>query len=184
MEEVRPDVRTAVLEPFYQDLDTDPMNAVLNAFVHSLLMEDCLVRSRRTAAMAGVDMRFPLLDKRLISAAAALPGNLKVQRTRGSLHTRWPLRAMLKGVLPPPLVNRPKRWMPAPLDQWLAGPGRIFLEDRVARLKLNRHDLWEPAYIEGMRTDITRKPGTGAKLWSLFILDGWLDHLEDHRLRR
>lgn len=106
-EEVRPEIRSVVLEPFYHQLDTDPMNAVLNAFVHSLLMEDCLVRSFRTAAMAGVDMRFPLLDKRLIATAAALPGSVKVQRTRGSLHTRWPLRAMLKGILPPPLVNRP-----------------------------------------------------------------------------
>lgn len=74
--------------------------------------------------------------------------------------------------------------MPAPLDSWLAGPGRIFLEDRVEQLKRNRHDLWEPQYIETMRADITRKPGTGAKLWALFILDSWLNALKDNRLRR
>ena len=91
---------------------------------------------------------------------------------------------MLKGVLPPPLVNRPKRWMPAPLDDWLANPGRIFLEARVARLRENAHDLWDPHYIETMKGQINRQPGTGAKLWSLFMLDGWLDGLQNNRLRR
>ena len=183
-EDVRPEVRRSVLEPYYQGLDTDPMNAVLNAFVHSWLLEDSLVRSYQTGAMAGVELRFPMLDRRIIEAATALPGSVKVQRTRGSLHTRWPLRAMLKGVLPPPLVNRPKRWMPAPLDAWLAGPGRIFLEERVTRLKTGREDLFEPDAVEQMRSQITRKPGIGAKLWALFILDGWLTALEDNRLRR
>ena len=91
---------------------------------------------------------------------------------------------MLKGVLPPPLVNRPKRWMPAPLDQWLAGPGRIFMEDRVQRLLDRRSDLFAKETIVQMRNNITRTPGLGPKLWSLFILDGWLSALEDNRLRR
>lgn len=182
-QDVRPHVRQTVLEPFYAELETDPMNAVLNAFFHSLLMEDCLVRSRKTAALHGLDMRFPLLDKRILDAAAAIPGHLKVQKSRGSLHTRWPLRAMLKGVLPPPLVNRPKRWMPAPLDAWLTGPGRIFFEERLAKLQQNRHDLWNGSHIDTMRQQMSRAEGTGAKLWALFILDAWLDRLVDRRLR-
>ena len=180
---VHPNVRGRVLEPFYQGLDTDPINAVLNAYIHSMLMEDSLMRSHRTAAMYGVDMRFPLLDNAIVAIATGLPGHSKVQRRRGSLHSRWPLRAMLKGVLPPPLVNRPKRWMPAPLDHWLAGPGRLFMEDRVARLKRNRHGLFAPQYIEQLRLQINTRPGTGPRLWSLFILDAWLSALEDNRLR-
>ena len=49
-EEVPTRDETVVLEPFYQNLDTDPIT-VLNAFVHSWLLEDSLVHSFRTGAM-------------------------------------------------------------------------------------------------------------------------------------
>ena len=43
----------------------------------------------------------------------------------GSATTRWLLRALLRGALPPALINRPDRHMPRPLDDWLDGPGRL-----------------------------------------------------------
>jgi len=167
-------VRHRVLAPFYAGLDTDPLNAILNAYLCSWLSEESLVRSDRTAAAAGLDVRFPLLDREVVSMAAALPGSFKVRRTGGSLHTRWPLRAMLKGVLPPPLVNRPKRGMPAPLDAWLAGPGRLFLEERFARLRRDPHRLWRADALEALRRSVGRHPGAGMRLWSLIVLDTWL----------
>ena len=173
-----------MLAPFYDEVDTDPLNQVLNAYRRSWLEEGVLVRAHRTANAAGLSMCLPLLDREILTMAAALPGSFKVRRVRGSLRTRWPLRAMLKGVLPPPLVNRPKRWMPAPLDNWLGGPGRLFLESRVQRLKDNRHGLWNPVAIERLRQNVNRKPGTGLRLWVLFILEAWLDGLTDRQLAR
>ncbi len=172
--EARTGLRRSVLAPFYEGLDTDPLNAILNAYLRSWLGEGSLVRADRTAAAAGLDVRFPLLDREVVSMAAALPGSFKVRRTGGSLHTRWPLRAMLKGVIPPPLVNRPKRGMPAPLDAWLAGPGRLFLEDRFARLKRDPHGLWRAEALEDLKRGVGRRPGAGMRLWALVLLDTWL----------
>ena len=45
---VRPDVRKQVLDPFYANLATDPVNSVLNAYLHSQLVEDALLRAERT----------------------------------------------------------------------------------------------------------------------------------------
>jgi asparagine synthase (glutamine-hydrolysing) len=176
---VRPDVRHDVLAPFYADLDTDPLNAVLNATLRSWLCEDALTRADRTGARAGLDTRFPLLDRDLLTLAASLPGSFKVRRVGGSVHTRWPLRAMLKGVLPPPLVNRPKRWMPAPMDAWLRGPGRLFLEDRVNRLRENRRGLWKVEAIDALKTGLARGDSDGLKLWGLILLDAWMEQLDD-----
>ena len=58
------------------------------------------------------------------------------------------------------------------------------MEDRVQRLQTHRSDLFRSDTIAQMRNQITRQPGLGPKLWSLFILDGWLTELEDNRLRR
>ncbi len=171
---VRPRVRQEVLAPFYAGICTDPFNLALHGNFRSTLGEAGLPRADRTATASGLDVRFPLLDTQVIAAAAALPGSAKLRRVGGSVHTRWPLRAMLSGVIPTALVDRPKRGLPAPLGQWLAGPGRLFLEDRVQRLVRDPFDLWKPDTVHALRRDVTRSNAAGNRLWTLFILDEWL----------
>jgi asparagine synthase (glutamine-hydrolysing) len=178
---VRPDVRQEVLAPFYDGLDTDPINAVLHAYLCSWLSDGSLVRADRTAAASGLDIRFPLLDREVVEMAATLPGSFKLRRVGGSVHTRWPLRSMLTGILPPPLVNRPKRGMPTPLDAWLYGTGRLFLEEWCARLRANRHQLWNVETLERLRRRTSRQEGYGIRLWTLFILECWLDEVVGDR---
>ncbi|MBX2797196.1 MAG: asparagine synthase (glutamine-hydrolyzing) [Myxococcales bacterium] len=170
---VKPHVRREVLEPLYADLDTDPINVALHGTLRSSLIERALPRMDRTAAATGLDVRFPLLDTAVVAAATALPGTAKIRRVAGSLHTRWPLRAMLQGQLPAVLVDRPKRGLPTPLGTWLAGPGRLFMEERVRRLKEDPNGLWNADAIDGLRRDVRRSNAAGIRLWTLFILDAW-----------
>lgn len=171
---VRPGLRREVLAPFYEGLDTDPINTTLHGFLRSSLAEAGLTRADRTAAAIGLDVRFPLLDRDVVEAAAALPGSFKLRRVSGSVHTRWPLRALLAGQLPEVLVDRPKRGLPAPLGTWLGGPGRLFLEDRCARLKQDPLGLWRPEAIDLLKRDVSRSNAVGNRLWALFVLDQWL----------
>jgi len=171
---VRPSVRREILSTFYEGLETDAVNAALHGSLRSWLSECDLVRADRTAAAAGLDLRFPLLDREVLELAASLPGASKRIRVGGSLHTRWPLRSMLQGTLPAALLDRPKRGLPKPLDHWLEGPGRLFMEDRFALLRADPHGLWRPDALDQIRRDLARKPGTGIRLWTLFILDAWL----------
>ncbi len=60
---VRPEIRREVLAPFYAGLDTDPINAILHAYLRSWLGDERLPRADRTAGAAGVAARFPLLDR-------------------------------------------------------------------------------------------------------------------------
>lgn len=168
---VRPGVRREVLAPFYDGLATDPINTTLHGFLRSSLGEAGLTRADRTAARMGLDVRFPLLDRDVVEAAAALPGSFKLRRVGGSVHTRWPLRALLAGQLPEVLVDRPKRGLPAPLGAWLGGPGRLFLEDRCKRLKRDPLGLWRPEAIEALKRDVSRSNAVGNRLWALFALD-------------
>jgi len=173
---VRPGIRKRVLDPWYADLkeQTDPINLVLHGLLRSSLAERALPRAERTAAHVGLQVRFPLLDREVVRAATALPGESKVRRVGGSLHTRWPLRAMLSGVLPPVLVDRPKRSLPTPPGTWLAGPGRLFMESRVRQLLADPLGLWRSEAIEKLRADVTRSNAAGFRLWTLFVLDAWL----------
>lgn len=171
---VRPSVRTDVLAPLYSELDTDPINTVLHGWLRSTLTEAVLTRTDRTASASGLDVRFPLLDREVVAAAAALPGAFKIRRAAGSVHSRWPLRAILRGELPEVLVDRPKRGLPALLGSWLSGHGRLFLDERCARLAQDRHHLWSASAIDQLRQEAGRSHVAGNKLWALFVLDQWL----------
>jgi len=132
------------------------------------------VRADRTAAAAGLDVRFPLLDAAVVDAAMSLPGEAKLRRVGGALHTRWPLRAMLSGALPPALLNRPRRGLPLPLGAWLAGPGRLFMEVRLRLLKENPWGLYRPEGIDALKAEVTHSNPAGLRLWALFLFDAWL----------
>ena len=73
---VRPNVREQVLEPLYSDLETDPINAVLHAYLSSQLVEDALLRAERTARPFGLQLRFPLLESRYSPAGLCLARKL------------------------------------------------------------------------------------------------------------
>lgn len=174
---VRPPVRHDVLSQFHANLDTDPINTALHGFLRSWLGEGALTRADRMAALHGVDGRFPLLDAEVADFAMGLPGGVKVRRVGGSLHTRWPLRAMLDGVVPSALVNRPRRGMARPPDDWLEKAGRLFFEARWEALRSNRHGLFDVQGLERMRGRVQGDQRVAQQFWSLFILDAWLAQL-------
>jgi asparagine synthase (glutamine-hydrolysing) len=171
---VRPRVRQEVLEPWYRDLDTDPLNTVLHGALRSSLQGVAIPRADRTAAAAGLDVRYPLLDAAVVDASLALPGHAKLRRVGGALHTRWPLRAMLSGALPPALLNRPRRGLPTPLGAWLAGPGRLLMESRLRLLKEDAFGLYDVGGLDALRREVTRSNPAGIRLWALILLDTWL----------
>ncbi len=170
----RPDIRPRVLEEIFGEVETDPLNLVLHAFFRSGLCADILPRVDATAASAGLTPTYPLLDLEVQRLAQVLPGAFKVREFSGSRPTRWLLRAMLQGQLPPALIHRPDRGLPHPLDDWLQGHGRLFLEERVALLRRDPLELWHHTGIEALRRHIARRPGASHRLWALFIVDEWM----------
>ena len=136
---------------------------------------DILVRTRMTAAAAGLAVTSPLLDREVVRLAMLLPGAFKLRGLSADASTRWLLRALLKGQMPPALVNRPDRVMARPLDDWLIGPGRLFLEDRFDRLREDTLGLWHHTGLEAIRRGLSAgRAGAAHRLWALFALDAWV----------
>lgn len=172
---VRPGIRRTVLEPGYQDVIADPLNAVLAAWQRGWLPEDGLARSDRMASALGMEVRYPMLDDALRIAAARLPGHAKVRPLRtGGFETKAPLRAALRRVLPKQLVDRPKRSLPNPLDHWLRNSGSDYLSDVVEGLCEDPDGLFVPTYIRDLaRTHREGRQNNGLQLWSLALLWEW-----------
>lgn len=171
---VRPGQRRALLEPLYREVQTDPLNEVLHVWQRGWLPEDSLARSDRLAAHAGLEVRYPLLDRELVQLCAGLPGEAKVRARLLGSGTKWPLRRAMEGRLPENLLNRPKRALPAPLDHWLRTEGVGFLRERTEALVGDPLGLFRPEEVRRLVRDHLAGAGNhGLKLWTLILFDAW-----------
>ena len=172
---VRPGIRRTVLEPLYQEVDSDPINNILHVWQRGWLPEDGLARSDRMAAAAGIEVRYPMVDRALLRFCAQLPGTLKVyHRLRGGYTTKWPLRAAMADRLPDRLLHRPKRSLPNPLDLWLRAPGANFLREQVDSLREYDADLFVPEVVREMADQhLAGSENHGLRLWTLILFHIW-----------
>jgi asparagine synthase (glutamine-hydrolysing) len=173
--QARPGVRRTMLEPFYNEVETDPINQVLHVYQRGWLPEDSLMRSDRAAMAVGVEMRYPLLDAALVRWLAGLPGFAKIKRRRGQWQGKWPLARMLEDKLPEQVLWRPKRGMPSPMNRWLRGEGEGFLWHHVEQICEDPHGLFQADTIRAMaREHAAGEAEHGPKIWTLIFLDLWL----------
>lgn len=129
-----------------------------------------LLRDTDSMSMAhSLEVRVPFLDHRLFEFVAALPEKLK--RINGT--PKGLLVGAFKDLLPPEIVQQPKRGFTFPWANWLRGPLKKTVEkglgefspaleltlnrgktDRVWNKYLNAHTSW-------------------ARPWSLYVLNEW-----------
>lgn len=173
---VRPGIRRSCLEPFYREVVSDPVNEILHAWLRGRMAEDALARSGTCAALTGMGLREPLLDRDLVSFCAGLPGTWKVRPAPGGAVTKWPLRELLKPVLGRALVNRPKRVLPGPWRRWFEGPLRPFMEEQASLLRQDRYRLFLPGAVDQLLSRL-HEPGTDVKVWTLIFLESWMRSL-------
>src|SRR5208337_491403 len=91
------------------------------------LPDDILNKSDRMSMAHSLEVRTPFLDHRIVEFAARLPQNLKI---RGG-QLKFVLRELMKGKLPPAVLQRPKEGFDIPAHDWLRTVLRPLLMDTL-----------------------------------------------------
>ncbi len=74
-----------------------------------------LVKADRATMAASLELRSPLLDRRLVEYAFSLPGSLKVKGGE----TKYLLKKLASRLLPPEVIYRRKQGFAVPLERWI-----------------------------------------------------------------
>jgi asparagine synthase (glutamine-hydrolysing) len=147
----------------------DPINKMLYADIALGLPGDMLTKVDRMSMANGLEVRCPLLDHRVVEAAAAMPGAWKLKRGEG----KAVLRRAFRDVLPEEVFARPKKGFEIPIATWLLGPLRSLVETALdAKLLADYGIAVEPprrwlAELESGRRD------SSEKLWTLVAFTQW-----------
>ncbi len=81
----------------------------------------------RVSMMSSTELREPFLDHRLVELALRQPAERKIQ---GPVR-KWGLRQIAASLLPPRVVDAPKRALQTPQREWLRGPLRDWANAQI-----------------------------------------------------
>ena len=136
----------------------------------TFLIDDILAKVDRASMSAALEVRCPLLDRRVIEMAWRFPAEQKTGDGRGKL----PLRAVLDRYVPRRLVDRPKMGFTAPVQVWLRDTLRPWAEALMTREALGRHGLLNVDACRRVWEDYAaRGHGWNPLVWSLLTFQAW-----------
>jgi asparagine synthase (glutamine-hydrolysing) len=137
----------------------------------STYLVDTLLRDADVMGMAhGVELRVPMLDRRLVEAVVPLPGALKLRRGR-----QKPLLVDAVPELSAGLIGAAKEGFELPMERWLAGPLRATVEETVCDAGASRRVGLERRAVQRVwRRFVQRGDRASAfRAWALYSLFSW-----------
>ncbi len=148
-----------------------PIDQMLSVDVSLYLPEDCLVKVDRAAMAASLEARSPLLDHELMEFAARLPSHLKL-----NLFDRKRIfKRALRGILPEPILNRPKMGFGVPLEHWFRRSAWIeILRDILLSRRAVERGYFVPAEVARLIEEhVAGVRDWHHQLWMLLMLEMW-----------
>jgi asparagine synthase (glutamine-hydrolysing) len=164
-------VHAVVTDAYRRCSSSDPIQRAEYADLKIYLPNDPLVKVDRMSMAHALEVRCPLLDRRVVELAFRIPASRKQEGRQGKAL----LRALARRRLPGRLWELPKRGFTAPIGEWIAGPYASMYRDEVlsGRASVGSHvDLAELS-----RRFQAHQRGTadhGYALWAVWVLERWL----------
>ena len=170
-----------LLEPLFDQIGTrDFATQMMVVDIMSYLPGDILTKVDRTTMATSLEARVPLLGSDLVEFSVALPSGLKMRDGTG----KWLLRRAIEDLVPPSVLNTPKKGFSVPLGAWF----RHDLSHRLDALLLRQSPLYEYADAEAVRRVVGEhrvgRRDHSAILWRLMALELWLRFLDAGDLGR
>ena len=132
------------------------------------LPDDILVKVDRATMAAGLELRSPLLDHRIVEWAWRLPPSTRCR----SSPAKWILRRVLHRYVPPRLVDRPKAGFAVPLDHWLRGSLRGWAEHLLQVRRIEAAGLRPGPVREAWRRHLAGA-AEHHRLWVVLMWIAW-----------
>lgn len=136
----------------------------------SYLPDDILVKVDRAAMGFSLETRTPFLDHRLVDFAWSLPLSMKIRNGKG----KYLVRQVLDQYMPRKLVERPKMGFSIPLDSWLRGPLKPWVEDLLDESRLLDEGYFNSIPIRKMwHEHLKGKRNWSYHLWDVLMFQSW-----------
>ena len=130
----------------------------------------------RLSMAHSVEVRPPFLDHRLVEFVAGLSGSIKIKGGR----VKHILKEAVADLLPAELLARPKEGFIMPVNEWLIGSLKDYVQATLAPERLARHGLFRPDAIRQLlESHYAGGANLGNRIWNLLMLQLWWERYVD-----
>src|SRR2546425_6377369 len=138
---------------------------------------DILTKVDRMSMAHSIEARVPLLDHKLLEFAATIPPDLRLRRGT----TKYIFKQAMKGIVPEPIINRPKHGFAIPLGHWFRGQLGRFVRELLLSERSKQRGLFNTSYIERLLQRHERGRELDLQLWTLISFELWCRTFLDNR---
>jgi asparagine synthase (glutamine-hydrolysing) len=173
LQSVNPEAPLTTMREVYARTRSDStVNCMLHLDWKQTLADNDLRKVNRMCELAGVEVRYPLLDERLVAFAAQLPVNYKVNGPK----LRWFFKEALRDFLPGAIINKSKHGFGLPFGVWMQRHAPLHDLANESLRAFRARNILRPEYLD----ELSRLHQTGhasyygAMIWVVMMLEQWL----------
>lgn len=148
------------------------VNRMMHLDLKVTLADNDLRKVNQACGLAGVDVRYPLLDDEMLEFAASVPPHLQLQRNR----LRHFFKKALADFLPAEIIHKKKHGFGLPVGQWMAEFEPLRELSRESLSAFRARGILNPAYLDWLDRQHRSEHASyyGVLLWVLVMLEQWL----------
>jgi len=158
------------------------LNRILYMDVKMTLADNDLRKVSGTAELAGVRVRYPLLDTRLAEFSGRIPATLKLK----GMEKRYIFKRAMRGILPDKVLFKKKHGFGVPLGQWFLHDPQLksLVGDVLGDSRTRQRGYFRPQFLDRLKQLHEREDAGfyGEIVWYVVALELWhRAHLESWR---
>jgi asparagine synthase (glutamine-hydrolysing) len=138
------------------------------------MCDDILVKVDRNSMWHSLEARVPLLDHRIVEFANSLPLNVKFHNEM----QKYPLKQVLKDLVPAEILTRKKSGFAMPIKHWLKDRFYDYSRDLLLSSATRSTDFFDRNSLEKLIADNKLgKRDLSRRLWALMWFEQWYRHI-------
>ena len=138
--------------------------------IETYLPGDLLPKSDIASMAHSLELRSPLLDRRVVELGLSLPDSLKKEGRQGKVA----LRRAFAAELPPEVAGRGKSGFGVPLAEWFRGELRPLARELLLDERARARGWFRPEAVERLLAEhAAGRADNGHRLWTLTMLELW-----------
>lgn len=158
-------------EDYWRPESASTLNRMLYLDWKNTLHDNDLVKVNRMCEMAGVEVCYPLLDRRILDLSCRIPSNDKLRGQK----LRWFYKQTMADFLPERIINKPKHGFGLPFGVWLKDHQPLKQLAYGAIHDLKRREFFKPDFLDHaieMHQSV-HAAYYGDLVWMLMMLELW-----------
>ncbi|MFA5012847.1 MAG: asparagine synthase (glutamine-hydrolyzing) [Ignavibacteria bacterium] len=137
--------------------------------------------SDKSSMMAGVEIRPPLIDHRIVEFMFSLPPKYRI---KGNTQ-KYLLKKVAERYLPSDIVNRPKAPFASPLRSWIKGQLKNVIDTKLNKNIILERGILNPEKVwELIIADRNGKSDFAHLIWRFLVLEMWFDTFDKDYVKK